>query len=159
MDLINKFQALTPGMKLTIVLVSVFSLILVYCMFNRNNLLNTQEEKEVNVFSENFNSNTSNAVFTMYYADWCPHCQAAKPEFKKMMKYNNKKFGNKTLELVMVDCEKNPELAEKEGVEGYPTFSVHNQSVITVSTAGVVLIALGLAQFGKVVNEPVDPKL
>jgi thiol-disulfide isomerase/thioredoxin len=122
MDLINKFQALTPGMKLTIVLVSIFSLILVYCMFNRNNLLNTQEEKEVNVFSENFNSNTSNAVFTMYYADWCPHCQAAKPEFKKMMKYNNKKFGNKTLELVMVDCEKNPELAEKEGVEGYPTF-------------------------------------
>ena len=29
---------------------------------------------------------------------------------------------SKTLNIVMVDCEKNPELAEKAGVEGYPTF-------------------------------------
>ena len=122
MDLINKFQSLTLGMKITSILVSIFALILVYCMINRTNLLNIQEEKEMKVFSENFNSNTSKAMLTMYYADWCPHCKAAKPEFEKMMKYNNKKFGSKTLELVMVDCEKNPELAEKEGVEGYPTF-------------------------------------
>jgi thiol-disulfide isomerase/thioredoxin len=121
MDIINKFQSLSTGMKITVSLVGVFVLMLLYCLMNRKNLISTQEEKEDNIISENFNSNQTE-TFTMYYADWCPHCQAAKPEFNKIMKYHNKKYGSKTLNIVMIDCEKNPELAEKAGVEGYPTF-------------------------------------
>lgn len=121
MDLVNKFQGLSMGMKITVIMVGVFAIMLLYCVVNRKSLLSTQEEKESNIISESFDSN-SKSVFTMYYADWCPHCQAAKPEFKKILKYNKKNFGSKTLNIVMVDCEKNPELAEKAGVEGYPTF-------------------------------------
>ena len=121
MDIVNKFQNLSTGMKVTVSLVGVFIVMLLYCIINRKNLISTQEEKEANIISEDF-SVTSSDTFTMYYADWCPHCQAAKPEFNKIMKYNNKKYGSKTLNIVMIDCEKNPELAEQAGVEGYPTF-------------------------------------
>ena len=121
MDFVNKFKTMSLGMKITVALVGVFCVMLLYCIINRKNLLSTQEEKESNILSENFDSGNNN-VFTMYYADWCPHCQAAKPEFNKITKYNNKKFGSKTLKIVLVDCEKHPELAEKAGVEGYPTF-------------------------------------
>lgn len=121
MDLFNKFQSLSSGMKITISFVGVFLLILMYCLINRKNLISTQEEKEVNIISESFNGHQPDK-FTMYYADWCPHCQAAKPEFQKIIKYSNKKYGSKSLNIVMVDCEKNPELGQKAGVEGYPTF-------------------------------------
>lgn len=121
MDIVNKFNSLTNGMKITVVLVSLFCLMLLYCVFNRKNLLTVQEEKEANLMSENFSSNDE-IKFTMYYADWCPHCQAAKPEFKKILKHNNRVIGSKKLKIMLVDCEKNPKKAEKEGVEGYPTF-------------------------------------
>ena len=31
-----------------------------------------------------FNSGLPPNTFTMYYADWCPHCTTAKPEFAKL---------------------------------------------------------------------------
>jgi len=37
------------------------------------------------------------------------------------MAHNNKNINGKVLKVAMVNCEKNPELAEAAGVEGYPT--------------------------------------
>jgi len=38
--------------------------------------------KETMPFREHFGNKS--ASFTMYYADWCPHCTTAKPEFDKL---------------------------------------------------------------------------
>lgn len=62
-------------------------------------------------------------VVALFYADWCPHCQHFKPDYKKAMKALNGKVGKdgKKLRLEMVDCEAHKELGRQYDVSGYPT--------------------------------------
>lgn len=60
-------------------------------------------------------------AFRMFYADWCPHCQVAKPEFEKLLELNKKGLNGKPIKVEMIDAEKNHEMAKEFGVEGYPT--------------------------------------
>ena len=67
-------------------------------------------------------------VIALFYADWCPHCQHFKPEFKKAMvklngKMNNK---NKTMRFEMVDCDADKNIAKKYDVSGFPTVKILN---------------------------------
>ena len=51
------------------------------------------------------NSAPATNTFTMYYADWCPHCRNAKPTIDNFEReYNNKEIANKTIKIVRVDC-------------------------------------------------------
>lgn len=61
--------------------------------------------------------------FNMYYADWCPHCHAAKPEFEKLGATQT--IGGKTVQCSAIEAEKNPELV-KEKVSGYPTIRFYD---------------------------------
>ena len=67
---------------------------------------------------------TSNAKssFIMYYADWCPHCQKIKPEFKQFMGNGTMNVNGTNVRLDMVQPEKEPEKAAGVDVKGYPTF-------------------------------------
>tara|TARA_B100000575_G_C23143146_1_gene665917 strand:- start:2925 stop:3377 length:453 start_codon:yes stop_codon:yes gene_type:complete len=68
---------------------------------------------------ETFQNN--DMVFRMFYVNWCGHCKAAKPEFKKLL---NKSPYKGKIKIEMIDSEENEEnakLAEESGVEGYPT--------------------------------------
>ncbi len=74
--------------------------------------------------NEGFESGSEDATFTLYYADWCPHCKAIKPEFgsfsndgKGTIKINGKVVG-----LRMVEADKDAEKAKGKPVKGYPTF-------------------------------------
>jgi thiol-disulfide isomerase/thioredoxin len=58
----------------------------------------------------------------MYYADWCPHCQKIKPEFKQFMGNGSVNVGGKNVRVDMVQPEKEPEKAAGVDVKGYPTF-------------------------------------
>lgn len=49
-----------------------------------------------------------------FYAPWCGHCKNAKPEFERLIK----KVKDKAF---MIDCDENKEIAQKYGVEGFPT--------------------------------------
>lgn len=102
------------GMNLCILLFVAFIAVLVYTIYNRRDLISIQDNKEKENFEYYANSKPS---FTMYYADWCPHCVDAKPHFKKLMGSSWKG----KVALKMVDCEKEPELAKREKIEGYPT--------------------------------------
>jgi thiol-disulfide isomerase/thioredoxin len=51
-------------------------------------------------------SAAESSIFTMYYADWCGHCQRAKPEFMKLG--STQTIGGKTVRCVYVDPEKEP---------------------------------------------------
>lgn len=63
----------------------------------------------------------SGGSFIMYYADWCPHCQKIKPEFKEFMGNGTVSVGGKTVHVDMVQPEKEPEKAKGVDVKGYPT--------------------------------------
>lgn len=61
-------------------------------------------------------------TFTMYYADWCPHCQSIKPAFTEFVNNGDVKVGSNTCKVRMIDAAKNPEAAKGKPVKGFPTF-------------------------------------
>ena len=55
------------------------------------------------VANANDRGNTSDIYF--FYADWCPHCKKAKPEWKNFKANNNKKTINGyTVNCIDIDC-------------------------------------------------------
>ena len=123
MDLLNKIKDATLTSKVCVVLFILFVVTFVYCLYNRKNLVQLQSVKEAMDIKESFNQNNE-AVMTMYYVDWCPHCVSTKPHFKQLMNHNNENINGKVLKIKMVNCEKYPKLAEAAGVEGYPTIQL-----------------------------------
>jgi len=64
-------------------------------------------------------------VVALFYADWCPHCVAFKPDYKKAMgSLNGTDYNGKTLRFVMVDCDKYKSLATENDVSGFPTVKI-----------------------------------
>jgi len=61
-------------------------------------------------------------TFSMYYADWCPHCQTIKPVFKDYSKSGSTIVASKTVFLQMVEADTSPEKLKGKPVKGYPTF-------------------------------------
>ena len=61
-------------------------------------------------------------TFTMYYADWCPHCQTVKPEFTQFSNQGVIEVGGKKCQIKMVEATKNPEAVKGKPVKGFPTF-------------------------------------
>uniref|UniRef100_A0A6C0DRR0 Thioredoxin domain-containing protein n=1 Tax=viral metagenome TaxID=1070528 RepID=A0A6C0DRR0_9ZZZZ len=68
--------------------------------------------------SEGFTSGGTHK-FVMYYADWCGHCQTTKPTFTQLG--SRQTIGGKTVDVLMVNPETNPELATGPKIAGYPT--------------------------------------
>lgn len=60
-------------------------------------------------------------TFTMYYADWCPHCQTAKPLFKQFMGNGVITVDGKKVRARMVE-EKDYKKGVDPEVKGFPTF-------------------------------------
>ncbi len=61
-------------------------------------------------------------TFTMYYADWCPHCQRVKPLFKDFMGSGTVMIKGTPVKVAMVSPEENPDAAKGVPIKGYPTF-------------------------------------
>lgn len=61
--------------------------------------------------------------FVMYYADWCPHCQTAKPEMKNLGSIQT--IGGKKVAIAMVE-EKDIPAEIKPTISGYPTIQLQN---------------------------------
>jgi len=61
-------------------------------------------------------------AFTLYYAEWCPHCKSVKPAFAAWAKDGFINVGGKNVAVTMVEPEKEPEKAKGKTIKGYPTF-------------------------------------
>lgn len=59
---------------------------------------------------------TGKKGMVMFKAEWCGHCQRAKPEMKKVSNILGSSFP-----VCMIDCDENPKAAKMAGIEGYPT--------------------------------------
>ena len=79
--------------------------------------------------------NTADLMF--FYADWCPHCKKAKPEWIKTKEYlDGNKINNYNIHCIEYDCSKQTseieELMDKYSVEGFPTIKLRiNGKIIT----------------------------
>jgi len=67
--------------------------------------------------SEGFEDSPS---FTMYYADWCPHCKTVKPIFEEWKKNGSMTVNGKEVRLSMVESSDNKD--KSVPVKGFPTF-------------------------------------
>lgn len=99
---------------LGIAVLSVLTLVALYAFgvnFNRPMLLQGFQ-----------NSAPAMNTFTMYYADWCGHCQQAKPDFTTFAGNGTIKIGEKDCVIRMVSPENEPEKAKGKTIKGFPTF-------------------------------------
>jgi thiol-disulfide isomerase/thioredoxin len=75
-------------------------------------------------------SSVSNkAELLFFYADWCPHCKAAKPIWNDLKsEYENKTINGYRVTFTEVDCSEETAEVEKlmnqYNVEGYPTIKL-----------------------------------
>ena len=79
----------------------------------------------IHASTEGFTGGTSTGSgdsFTLYYAEWCPHCKAVKPAFAEWAKNGFVSVGGKNVAVSMVEPEKEPEKAKGKSIKGYPTF-------------------------------------
>ena len=60
------------------------------------------------------------ASFTLYYADWCPHCKTVKPVFADWSKAGSVQINGKSVTTKMVEESQNTD--KSVPVKGYPTF-------------------------------------
>jgi thiol-disulfide isomerase/thioredoxin len=63
----------------------------------------------------------SRGTFTMYYADWCPHCKTAKPMFVDFMGSGVIQVNGQDIKVKMVE-EKQVQKGVDPEVKGYPSF-------------------------------------
>jgi len=61
-------------------------------------------------------------TFTLYYADWCPHCKTVKPIFQEWSAQKSLAVKSKTVFLQMVEADAQPDVVAKNNVKGFPTF-------------------------------------
>jgi thiol-disulfide isomerase/thioredoxin len=66
------------------------------------------------------------AMFVLYYVDWCPHCKVVKPEWEKL----ENDTSIKNVAITKINCEKDEKAAEENNIEGFPTILfTHNNKV------------------------------
>lgn len=62
------------------------------------------------------------AQLFLFKVDWCPHCKKATPVFDEVEKeLNGRLINGYTVTFKTVDCEAEPDMADKFKIEGYPT--------------------------------------
>ena len=69
---------------------------------------------------------SKSADLYLFYTEWCPHCKKTKPEWEQLKKNysGNNNINGYKLNFIEVDCDANPEIADKFKVEGYPTIKL-----------------------------------
>lgn len=119
----------TDSTNIILVVGMLFMLLIIYYymyMSNKEATMNEDGFTSATLSESELRPAKNEVVMGLFYADWCPHCQNFKPEWKKVQdELNGKVMENGlTPKLVSVDCEANPDLAKKYEINGYPTIKV-----------------------------------
>ena len=123
-------QYITRLMNWKFIIIFIFVLLLVifsyyyYKQYVNNTYFNANREH----IPKDVNSNKT-ATLMLFYADWCPHCKTAKPEWESLKNENDgKNINGYTVDFVEYNCSnENPEINEmmdKYQIEGFPTIKL-----------------------------------
>lgn len=74
-------------------------------------------------------------TFTMYYADWCPHCKSVKPDFADFAKAGVVTVNGRNVAVTMVEESEKEKMTGKP-VKGFPTFLFETAAGQTVEYSG-----------------------
>jgi thiol-disulfide isomerase/thioredoxin len=77
----------------------------------------------------------SRGTFTLYYADWCPHCKTIKPVFRDFMGDGTLTVNDAPIKVRMVE-EKRIQKGVDPAIQGYPTLLYSDASGKTVEFSG-----------------------
>jgi len=74
-------------------------------------------------------SQGKSAELLFFFADWCPHCKAAKPIWNELKtEYQNKTINGYSIVFTEIDCSNETtevdQMMNKYNVEGYPTIKL-----------------------------------
>ena len=75
-------------------------------------------------------------TFTMYYADWCGHCQQAKPGFTQFASKGTVNVNGVDCSIRMISPENEPDMVKGKNIKGYPTILFEKGSGETVEYSG-----------------------
>lgn len=71
-------------------------------------------------FTDSIGETNERGTFTLYYADWCPHCKTIKPMFADFMGNGRVAVNNSYVRCKMVE-EKQIQKGVDPDIKGYPT--------------------------------------
>ena len=124
-DFISKLRE--KPMYYGMIVVSIVILIITSYLVYQN--MKPQLKTQLEPGSSSSSSSSSDAEIIFFFANWCPHCKAAKPQWKSVKEeYNGKTIKGYKIVFTEVDCtEENPkvkEMTEQYDIEGYPTIKL-----------------------------------
>ena len=99
-----------------LITLTVIAIILLSAMYMGSKLI-----KDGFADGGSYGKTNAQGTFTMYYADWCPHCQTAKPMFKDFIGPGIVKINGLPIKCQMKE-EKQIQKGVDPDVKGYPSF-------------------------------------
>lgn len=83
-------------------------------------------ENESDSDSDSDSDEDNSAEFVMFYADWCGHCQRAKPHFEKAMQNYD---GPVKLRMLNAEDPSNKSIIEQQQIKGFPTIRYYSNGM------------------------------
>ena len=123
-EILNKIRA-KPIFYFMILVTIIILCVAAYMVFQKSKPnLKTSIEPGV---SKPVSSQEAEVLF--FYANWCPHCKAAKPHWNEVKnEYDGKTINGYTLKFTDIDCtEETPDVknaTDEYDIEGYPTIKL-----------------------------------
>jgi thiol-disulfide isomerase/thioredoxin len=108
-------------------LITIVMLILVFLYLASNNLEGFENKP--------YGETNDRGTFTLYYADWCPHCKTIKPVFKDFMGNGTVNVDGKSVQCKMVE-EKQIQKGVDPDIKGYPSLLYSDASGKIVEFSG-----------------------
>lgn len=128
----NKAPGSSNMMTITYIILTVILLLIGYGIYVyyvkpmlKPNSMNTSEVYN----TSSTGGNTNQAELILFYADWCPHCKTAKPEWNNVKsQFNGKVINGYTVTFTEVNCTtettQTQQLMDQYKVEGFPTIKL-----------------------------------
>ena len=112
-----------------VLLLVIIAIVMYYFVYKPYVEPATNPTYKANGGTTNDGSSNKHAELMMFSTDWCPHCQAAKPEWEELKsEYEGKTINGYVVTFTNVDCtNETPEvedLMNKYKIQGYPTIKL-----------------------------------